>query len=91
MRYVFLLIAFSLVIVGCSQHSQQISDCSNVTIPSDKEVNTNIDKEEKFLEATWRDDTKGRDVTVTIRYTDDNCSWNSTRLIKDNKERWVLI
>jgi predicted component of type VI protein secretion system len=83
-RSLFLLIAFSIVIVGCSQQqsvSQQISDCSSITIPSNKEVNTNIDKEKKILEASWYDDSKGKDVSVTIRYTDENCSESVQKLI----------
>lgn len=61
--------------------SSKISNCLKVTIPSDKEVNTNVDKEKKIIEASWYDETKGKDVTVTIRYTDDNCSESVKKLI----------
>ncbi len=61
--------------------SSEISDCLKVTIPTDKEVNTYVDKEKKVLEASWYDESKGQDVTITIRYTDDNCSESVKNLI----------
>jgi hypothetical protein len=83
-KSLILLIAFSMVIIGCTKQqtdSQKISDCSKITIPNETEVNTNVDTGKKILEASWYDDTKGKDVTVSIRYSENNCSESVKKLI----------
>lgn len=59
----------------------KVDDCSNLKIPNDKEVNTSIDKVNKIIKASWYDDNISDDVTVTIRYTDDNCTQSVNKLV----------
>jgi hypothetical protein len=63
---------------GISDHSyeQSITECSNLLIPDNTEVNTNLDKEHNLLHASWYDETQGKDVFVTIKYKDKTCSQN---------------
>jgi len=58
-----------------------ISDCSNLIIPKNTEVNTNVNKEKGLLSISWYDDTKENDVTYTIPYTDKDCSESVKQLI----------
>jgi hypothetical protein len=64
-----------------NSNEKPAADCSNIEIPNDREVNTNLNKQNGLLSAAWYDNTKGEDVTVTIRYTDDNCSESVKNLI----------
>lgn len=58
------------------------SDCSKVVIPSNVERDTNLDKEKGLLTVHWYDNSKGKDVSVVFRYSEQNCSESAKQLIQ---------
>lgn len=52
------------------------TDCANLEIPADREVNTWLDKENKLLTMSYFDDTTAADVHVTVDYEDPACRAN---------------
>lgn len=61
-----------------------IADCNQVDIPSDREVNTLLDKEQKLLTLSYLDDQSSEDVVVTIGYEDQACLANESVRTKIN-------
>lgn len=50
-----------------------LADCATLEIPTDREVNTLLDKVNKLLTLSYLDDSTGSDRTVTISYEDPQC------------------
>jgi photosystem II stability/assembly factor-like uncharacterized protein len=60
----------------------EITDCSNLVIPENTELNTSLVKEKGILEVSWYDAAKNADVGYRINYADLNCSESVNKLIK---------
>ncbi|MCY9693422.1 DUF4309 domain-containing protein [Paenibacillus alginolyticus] len=65
-----------------------MSKCSSVQIPDNTEVNTNIDKDAGIFTVSWYDESKGKDVSISTHYNENDCSESVkslvSKLIKDN-------
>ncbi|MCY9659424.1 DUF4309 domain-containing protein [Paenibacillus chondroitinus] len=65
-----------------------MSKCSSVQIPDNTEVNTNIDKDAGIFIASWYDESKGKDVSISTHYNESDCSESVksrvSKLIKEN-------
>lgn len=69
------------VISADAGKNPSISDCSNLIVPKNTEVNTNVNKEKELLFISWYDETKGEDITSNCSTRSSGTSYRNRQMI----------